>query len=181
MPSIPSIPSGRRPRPGWPDSDPTLRVPSRLRFTTPEHDDASYAARSLQDESLVSNAPMSAEKLNPADSDASMKRIHWAALCLLGVCAGLILIAPSAEKQPPPDRLITTLSVGSALVAIVSRRLGSSPRITGRSARRWLIAALLAASCLGLLGTFEALYHGGTQTGLLFTLAGLIFAVRRPQ
>jgi hypothetical protein len=124
---------------------------------------------------------MSAEKLNPAESNPSMKRIHWAALCLLAICAGLILIAPSAEKQPPPDRLITTLCVSLALLTIVSRRLGASPRIASRAATLWLVGALLAAICLGLLGTFEALYRGGTQTGLLFTLAGLIFAARRPQ
>ncbi len=43
-----------------------------------------------------------------------------------------------------------------------------------------LVVSLLGAASLGVLGTVEALLHGGTQTGLLFTLAGLIFALRGP-
>jgi len=115
---------------------------------------------------------------HPHPLEAALRRTHRSVLVLLACCAGVIALHGFAGEEPPPDRWLTTAGVGLGLATVVLRRLGASPVIAARTSFLLLLAALVLAGGLGLLGVWVALGHDGPETGLLFTLAGAIFSIR---
>jgi len=106
---------------------------------------------------------------------------HKAVLSLLALLALNLFLGDFDEPSPPPDPQATTAAVGLALAAILLRRFASSPIIRPSSAVFLSVGALVSAAGLGVLGTLLALETGSAETGLLFTLAGFIFALRIPR
>jgi len=114
----------------------------------------------------------------PSPLARAVRPTHRSVLALLGCCAIVTLLQGFPDEEPPPDRWVATVGVGLGLGSIVLRRLGASPVIRARSAALLLAASLVLAGGLGLLGAWTAWRDDATRTGLLFTLAGLIFALR---
>lgn len=108
---------------------------------------------------------------------ATLQKPRLVALLLLAV-SGLFVASQGLEADPGPDRLIASCAVGLAAAAIVLRRAAQAPSVRERSATLFGLAALGATVGLGLLGAWTAGHHGAGQTGLLFVLAGVIFAIR---
>ncbi|MDE0886313.1 MAG: hypothetical protein OSB70_12370 [Myxococcota bacterium] len=111
----------------------------------------------------------------------TLRGMHKAVLSLLTLLALNLFLGEFDEPSPPPDPQATTAAVGLALAAILLRRFASSPTIRPSSAVFLSVGALFSAAALGVLGTLLALESGSAETGLLFTLAGLIFALRVPR
>ena len=86
-------------------------------------------------------------------------------------------LVDSAGLRPDHE----SAAVALALVAIVLRRFAASPVARPGTARFLALGSLLASAGLGLLGAGLAFETGARETGLLFTLAGLIFALRVPR
>ena len=118
---------------------------------------------------------------SPSDPLPVLRNTHRGVLLLLGVCGVAIGVAGGSGPTPPPNPWTTTAAVGLALVAIVSRRFASSPVASPATTTFLAVGALLASAGLGLLGAAIAFQTGSRETGLLFTLAGLIFALRVPR
>jgi len=125
---------------------------------------------------MTAEAPAEAALLERA-----LRRTQWSVLGLLATCAVLILLRGMPDDEPPPDRVIASLGVLLALGAVVLRRVGGSPAISPRSAVYFRLAGLLGCGALGVLGMHLAYGLGSPQSGLLFTLAGGIFALRPSQ
>jgi drug/metabolite transporter (DMT)-like permease len=111
----------------------------------------------------------------------ALRRTHRSVLGLLAVCAVVILAGGTSGEEPPPDRVMTVGAVVLALLGIMLRRASSSPRIQPRSALILAVAALLTCGGLGLLAVLLAWTEGASETALIYTLAGFIFALRPPQ
>ncbi len=108
----------------------------------------------------------------------SLKQARWSVLGLLVCCLGLILLRGFENPEPPPDRWLTTVAVLLALGTIVLGRFAASPGVDVRRAIWLMLAALVVAAALGLFGVYVAWADGDSMTGLLFSLAGIIFAIR---
>jgi len=108
---------------------------------------------------------------------ATLQKPRLVALLLLAL-SGLFAAAQGLETDPGPDRLTASCAVGLAVAAILLRRAAQTPSVGERSAALFGLAALGAPVALGLLGAWTAWYHAAGQTGLLFVLAGVIFAIR---
>ena len=111
----------------------------------------------------------------------ALRNTHRGVLLLLVICGFAIGVAGEAGPSTPPHPWATTAAVGLALVAIVLRRFASSPVASQETTTRLAVGALVASGGLGLLGTAIAFQAGSREAGLLFTLAGLIFALRVPR
>jgi hypothetical protein len=111
----------------------------------------------------------------------ALRRTHRSVLGLLAVCALVILAGGMSGEEPPPDRVMTVWAVGLALLGIVLRRISTSPRIQLRSALFFAVSSLLTCASLGLLAVWLAWTQGAAETALIYTLAGVIFALRPPE
>jgi drug/metabolite transporter (DMT)-like permease len=123
---------------------------------------------------------MPSPSAQPAPSNA-LRNTHRGVLALLIGTGVVILLAEFSADPPPPNPSATTLAIALALGAIVLRRFTSSPVIRSRTATMLAIGSLLMSAALGLVGVFVAYQNQAGETGLLFTLAGLIFALRVPR
>jgi hypothetical protein len=115
---------------------------------------------------------------DPSPLEAGLRRTHRSVLFLLASCAVAIVLHGFAGDEPAPNRWLTTAGVGLGLGTVVTRRLGGSPVMALRSRFFFLLAALVFSAVLGLLGAWIAWATDGPETGLLFTVAGAIFAIR---
>ena len=111
----------------------------------------------------------------------ALRNTHRGVLILLGSMAALILLNDFGGQPPPPDPYGTSAAIALALVSIVLRRFASSSAVRPSTAISLALGALFAAAGLGLLGAYEALQSESSETGLLFVLAGFIFALRAPR
>lgn len=118
---------------------------------------------------------------DPQPLEAALRHTHRSVLGLLATCAVVIVLHGFSGEEPPPDRLLTTVGVGIGLTTVVLRRLGGSPVVGLRASFFLLLGALLLAASLGLLGAWITWARNGPETGILFTLAGVIFAIRPGQ
>jgi len=99
-------------------------------------------------------------------------------LALLVACAAAIASSGFADQEPPPARWVSVAGVGLGLGTILLRRLGASPA-TGPERASFLTAgALVLCGALGVLGVWLAYGQGSPRSGMLFTLAGAVFAAR---
>lgn len=114
----------------------------------------------------------------PAAAGGRLPGARRGVLALLAAAGLAIAFGDFQTEPPPPDPLATTFAVSLALGAIVLRRFASSPMINPGTAGLLAGASLACAGGLGLLGLGVALAKDSSETGLLFTLAGLIFALR---
>jgi hypothetical protein len=115
---------------------------------------------------------------SPAPLNGALGRSRISVLVLLGLCVVAIVAGGTEGEEPPPDRLLSSIGVGLGLCAIVLRRFAGSPAIALRSAVFLSLGSLLASAGLGALGVFMAFDRAAPETGLLFVLAGVIFALR---
>ena len=122
--------------------------------------------------------PIEATLMEAADLQHALQRTHRSVLILLAACAAWILLQGFGPDESPPERGWTTLGAALGLGCVLLRRLGASPSRSPRAGFFLLLAALVFAAALGLLGSWIAATTGATRTGLLFTLAGLIFSLR---
>jgi len=114
----------------------------------------------------------------PSPLIAALRHTQRSVLGLLVCCAIAAVLSGFAPEEPPPDRWTATLGVGLGLGTIVLRRLGASPVIGARTAVLLVLGSLVLAGGLGLLGAWIAFRADATRSGLLLTLAGVIFALR---
>jgi hypothetical protein len=117
----------------------------------------------------------------PGNRTSALRNAHRGVLALLVACGVAIGWADLPAPPPAPDPWTTTAGVGLALAAIVLRRFASSPIVRPSSATFLALGALFSSAGLGLLGARIAFQTDSDETGLLFTLAGLIFALRVPR
>lgn len=115
---------------------------------------------------------------DPTPLVEALRRTRRSVFVLLACSAGAIVLGGFAGDEPPPDAVTTTAAIGLGLGTIVLRQLGGSPVIGARTRMFLLVGSLVCAGALGLLGVFVAWSAGGARTGILFTLAGVIFAAR---
>lgn len=121
---------------------------------------------------------MTPETPDPAPHERAMRSTRLSVLGGLAVCALLILTHGFEGEEPPPDRLMATAAVLLALGSVVLRRIGSSPAMRPQTAIFLHLGALMMCGALGLLGVYLAYGLASPQSGILFTLAGVIFALR---
>jgi hypothetical protein len=100
---------------------------------------------------------------------------------LLAAAGGAIALADLNAPAPDPEPHTTGAGLALALAAILLRRFASSAAIRPEKALWLAVSSLIAAGCLGLLGGYVAVQTGSSETGLLLTLAGFIFALRVPR
>jgi len=116
------------------------------------------------------------------DLDRALRRVHRGALATLGLSAAVVAAgaaAESGESGPAPPPAYWAAAVALAAVSIV----GGGPARRGALSRRavtGLVASLLSAGALGLLGVALALAEGLWRAALLYTVAGLLLAIRPP-
>jgi hypothetical protein len=110
-----------------------------------------------------------------------LRNTHRSVLILLAAAGGAIALGDLDAPAPDPEPHTTGAGLALALAAILLRRFASSATIHPGKALWLALASLIAAGCLGLLGGYVALQTGSSETGLLFTLAGFIFALRVPR
>jgi hypothetical protein len=121
---------------------------------------------------------MTTEAPELAPTLQSMRRTQRIVLGWLAACTLLIVAHGFEGDEPAPDRVIATAGVLLALAAIVLRRVASSPTILARTALALRLGGLLACGALGVLGLYVAYGLDSPESGILFTLAGVIFALR---
>lgn len=116
-----------------------------------------------------------------AEPEARTLRLtHRLTLALLAVCA-LVIAAGAGEPQVgSPPRGYTLAAVALAVLSIASRWVAGGSQATSRTVVRFQIVALGSASCIGVLGLVMALGEGLWKTGLFYTLAGGLLALRPP-
>jgi hypothetical protein len=114
------------------------------------------------------------------DAARGLQITHRCVLILLALTGTGLLLGDFDAPPPAPDPGATTAGIGLALAAIALRRFASSPALAPTTAVFLSLGALVSAAGLGLLGVLIALQTDSRETGLFFTLAGLIFALRRP-
>jgi hypothetical protein len=116
------------------------------------------------------------------DLDASLRRVHRSVLALLGVCA-LVVAAGAAtetgESAPPPPAPYLFAAVLMALASVAARGPARGPA-PGRGRLAAAIAALLFAAGIGLVGVALAFLEGLWRAALLYTVGGLLLALRPP-
>lgn len=123
---------------------------------------------------------MTAPQPDPEPLRQAVRRTHRSVLALLALCALMTLVRGFAGDEPPPDRITTAWALGLALFGILARRAATSPQLGPRLIVGFGLASLLASAALGLLGVYLAWTQDAVQTGLVYTLAGVIFALRPP-
>ena len=121
---------------------------------------------------LQSESPMGAHILRNA---------HRIVLSLLVAVGGAIALGDLNAPTPDPEPKTTAAGLAIALSAILLRRFASKAGVRPEKALWLALASLVSAGCLGLLGGYVALQTGSSETGLLLTLAGFIFALRVPR
>ena len=123
---------------------------------------------------------MSAAHPDPAPLDRALRRAHLSTLLGLAVCAVVSFLQPGEPEATPPPILYTLTAVALSAATIVSRQLGTSPRLPPRARVMLSLTALGLATAIGLLGVYMAVAAGSRQAGLLFILAAAIFSLRPP-
>lgn len=112
--------------------------------------------------------------------EAALGHVHKSVIALVAVCA-LVAWTQPGDGGTPPDRAWTWAAVGLALVSVIARRQGTLP---GWPLRRRLWATLVglaAAGGVAVVGALLAALRDQPESGLLFCLAALIFALRPPR
>jgi hypothetical protein len=123
---------------------------------------------------------MSTEQPDPTELKQAVRRVHLSVLAVLATCGASILVKGFEGDEPPPDRIMATLGIALGLAAILARRMAASPAISAKTALFYTLSSLVIGAALGLLGAYLAWMLDASETGLLFTLAGLIFSLRPP-
>ena len=124
--------------------------------------------------------PRQHEAHEAPDAERALQVTHRGVLILLVLMGSGLLLGDFDAPPPAPDPGVTTAGIGLALAAIALRRFASAPTLAPTMAVFLSLGALVSAAGLGLLGVLIALQTDSRETGLFFTLAGLIFALRRP-
>ncbi len=127
--------------------------------------------------------PAQSEDQSPPSAalGTALRNTHRAVLALIAVCLLVSLTAEAPADEPPPDRTLTLIALCVAAMAIVLRRLSTSPVLSPRTGLFLSLGALLACAGVALAGAYAAVSLAATQTGVAFSLAGGIFALRRPE
>jgi hypothetical protein len=123
---------------------------------------------------------MSGSIPDSAPLDRALRRAHRTTLLGLAACALVTILQPEATETAPPPTLHTMIALGLALGTILSRQLGTSPRLAPKARVLFTLAGFGLAAVLGVFGAGLALATGTRQTGLLFTLAAALFCLRPP-
>jgi hypothetical protein len=110
-----------------------------------------------------------------------LRRVHLAVLAILAGSA--LAIATLGAQSPEPGSeppFYSLAAVALAALAILSRGalVGPAPRLPHM--RRRAVTSLLCAGALGALGLGVGISEAQQQTGLLYTLAGALLALRPP-
>jgi hypothetical protein len=127
----------------------------------------------------MNSVPASEIALNRA-----LRGVHRSVLFTLGVCAAVIFWTadPASDgAQAPPQRLLATLAAGLGAGSILTRRRQTAPHGNPRSEVTLSVVSLLCAAAVGLLGVAVAGTGGPRTTGLVYVLAGTLFALRPPR
>ena len=124
------------------------------------------------------NQPQS-DRLSPGTGQ-DLVNARRGVLVLLLTVGAVLLFGDFDAPAPARDPEATTAGIALALAAIALRRIASSPTLRPKTAAFLALGALVSAAGLGPLGLGVALQTDSREAGLLFTLAGLIFALRAP-
>ena len=125
------------------------------------------------------SAPASEIALNRA-----LRGVHRSVLFTLGVCAAVIFWTADPARDgtaAPQQRLLATLAAALGAASILTRRRQTAPHGDPRSEVALSIVSLLCAAAVGLLGVALAGTGGPRTTGLVYVLAGTLFALRPPR
>lgn len=122
---------------------------------------------------------MTTEAPGLAGLDRALRRLHWSALATLAACVLVALLQPGGD-EPAPDRTLATVGVALAVATILARMFASSPVMRPRPRFVLVLAHLLCALALGLLGAYLAVALDEKRVGLGFALGGGILCLRPP-
>jgi hypothetical protein len=117
---------------------------------------------------------------DPTPLDRALRRAHRTTLLGLAACALVTFLQPGTTETAPPPTLYTLIAISLAMGTILSRSLGTSPRLAPKLRVLLTLAAFGLATALGVFGAGLAVASGSRDTGLLFTLAAALFCLRPP-
>ena len=115
-----------------------------------------------------------------AEGAGTLRTAHRASLAALAVCA-LVIAAGAGESQVDvPGRSYTVAALALAALSIGGRLIANAPKTASHTSVRLLLASLALAVGIGVVGLLVSLEEGLWKTGLFYTLAGGMLAMRPP-
>jgi peptidoglycan/LPS O-acetylase OafA/YrhL len=109
----------------------------------------------------------------------TLQAVHRAVLVALAVCAVVVWSAGAPDAAREPDRRFALAALVLAAASILTRR--AAPAIRPRPGHaKWLLASLLLAMGVALVGVALAIGGGPREVALLYVLGAAILALRPP-
>jgi hypothetical protein len=109
-----------------------------------------------------------------------IRRAHLATLAAIGVCGAIAAWQTAADPEPAPDRALTWWITVLAVGTIGGRLMAGSP-VAGPGLRAVAVfVSLGSAFAMGVLAATIAVTTGAVKTGLAFSAAALLLALRPP-
>ncbi len=118
---------------------------------------------------------------NSAPLDGALRRAHRSVLLGLATCALVAFLQPGEPETAPPPVPYTMTAAVLAAGTILTRRFGTSPKLSPKVRVFLTLTAFGLATLLGLLGAGLAIATGASSTGLLFTLGAGLICLRPPE
>jgi hypothetical protein len=121
---------------------------------------------------------------DPAEAlERSLRRLRRSVLVSLGVCAAVLAAGAARETAraapvPPWPYLAGALAL--AVVSVAARGPAPASAPLTRARLHALLASFVCAAAIGGLGVGLAIAEGMWRAGLLYTVAGLLLAIRPP-
>jgi peptidoglycan/LPS O-acetylase OafA/YrhL len=115
------------------------------------------------------------------DSDRSLQNLRLGVLATLAGCA-LVIAASAGTPEPdtaPPTGYGAT-AIGLAVSSILLRLWGNAPRRSERLELPLIAASLALAGAIGVVAVLVSVAEDQWRTGLFYTLAGAMLAIRTP-
>lgn len=117
----------------------------------------------------------------PDDSLHAMLRFsHRLTLGVLVLCAIASALQGGGEATVRPPAAFSVAAIGAALIAIICRRLSTSPKIPSGTRAGLAMTGLACAGLIGATGVLLAWTLGDRQNALLFNAGAVILSLRPP-
>lgn len=123
---------------------------------------------------------MTTSTSSPDALNRALRRVHRGVLATLAVCAVVVWLTTAADATEVTPRGYVWVAVALGAVAILVRPFRTIPLGNPKLAVARILASLLCAAGVGLVGVASAIAGGPRTTALGYALAGAIFALRAP-